>query len=48
MNVLMLKNGTDEDGSVIKEEEFTLKQLEVIGRIVPDGLDIEVIIFIIC
>ena len=48
MNVPMLKKETDEDGNVIKEEKFTLTKLEVIGRMVPDGLEIEVSIFIIC
>ena len=50
INVPMLKNPikddegnfiTDDDGNV-SGDEFTLKRLEVIGRILPNGLDIEV------
>ena len=41
MNVPMVRKTTDEDGN-ITEEDFTLNSLEVIGRIDPEGLDIEV------
>ena len=41
MNVPMVRKTTDEDGNVT-EEDFTLNSLEVIGRIDPEGLDIEV------
>ena len=37
---------TDDEGEeIVKEGEFTLKRLEVIGIIFPNGLDIEVSIF---
>ena len=38
MNVPMVNMGADGNGN----ETFTLKRLEVIGRINPNGLDIEV------
>ena len=41
MNVPMVRKTTDEGGNVT-EEDFTLNSLEVIGRIDPEGLDIEV------
>ena len=41
MNVPMARKTTDENGNVT-EEDFTLNSLEVIGRIDPEGLDIEV------
>ena len=42
MYVPMYKKTLDAEGKVIREDSFVLKRLEVIGRILPDGLDIEV------
>ena len=42
LGVPMYKDTFDAEGKVIKQESFTLKRLEVIGRIQPEGLDIEV------
>jgi len=41
MYVPMYKKTLDAEGKVIREDSFVLKRLEVIGRILPDGLDIE-------
>ena len=45
LGVPMSKYTLGAEGEVIKEETFTLKRLEVIGRIENEGLDIEVSYF---
>ena len=45
INVPMLKNAVTADDGTVSGDEFTLKRLEVIGRILPNGLDIEVSTF---